>query len=81
MRRTMQARIFLKIQSGTITSSQISTSSGFAVADAALNRALVDIKVFQVDSFKTLVELAGLSHGRETKISDIAAWLDMILGK
>ncbi|KAL9035311.1 MAG: hypothetical protein Q9214_006642, partial [Letrouitia sp. 1 TL-2023] len=79
--RPIQARIFLKIKSGIVISSQISTSSGFNVADAELNRALVDIKVFQVDSFKALVELAGPPQGRESKSSDIAAWLDLTFGK
>ncbi|KAL9607717.1 MAG: hypothetical protein Q9167_007397 [Letrouitia subvulpina] len=78
---TGQSRIFLKIKSGMIISSQISTSTGFNVADAALNKALSDRKVFQIDSFRDLVESAGLPHDSESETVDIAAWLDLTFGK
>ncbi|KAL8823494.1 MAG: hypothetical protein Q9170_008356 [Blastenia crenularia] len=77
------ARIYLKIKSGIILSSNISISEDADAAASeiiAFDSALKDKKVADIDTFLTPLGKASLPN-REGDTHRISAWLDLILGK
>lgn len=78
-----QARVYLKIKSGVITSSKISTSPHANIASserAAFDHILKDQKLIHIDHFRDLLRKASLTGLKEDS-RRVSAWLDLKLGK
>ena len=77
-----QARVYLKVRSGIITSSNISISSNQDVAQEEAERVgrfLNERKIQDIGSFKTFLNKAACEEtGGE--IAAISSWLDSIFG-